>query len=696
MTRKPKTTMLDAALHYATLGYRVFPCRPNAKVPATNHGLKDATDDLDTITGWWTKQPDANIGLLTTGLVVVDFDDPQTAWPGADRARDFAGSPIQRTPRGGKHVVLSAGESRYRNTASKIAESVDTRADGGYIVVAPSMVDGKQYAWVVPLEPREDLPVVPAWLAADLERFSNPRAEEAAQKPREGRWAAGQRNAALSSMAGWLRRDGLSEREIEAVLQVANRDRCRPPLDASEVTRIAKSIARYAAGQMPDSPARSDQSGQSDIDYQPITAAELAKQNIQINWLVNYMLADGQSCILAGPKKTLKTSIALDLCISLATAGLFLGRFQVPQARRVAFMSGESGAATMQETLLRICDAAAVDPAGLTNLLITERLPQIGHEEHQEAMEAFIADHEVEVCVIDPAYMAMAAMGGDANNLFLVGGNLRRLNDLTAQTGCSFVLLHHTRKHLGEDKFAMPELDGIAWAGFQEWTRQWVLLNRRETYEPGTGFHQLWMSVGGSAGHGGAWGLDIYEGTRAEGQVRTWDVEIKDTAEVMEDRERRKEATAEQRKTKQLEADLRDVCYKLAEYPNGLTKSKLREMVKRSGARCTAAVDEGIDRGNLIHCTVRLDGQNKTYPGVRLNDSDSQFSNNGGKPDSTGLNRTNAESPGRGGESDSTHINMGPSPTPPQSDQPDSRRTQSGRRRGAVPTHSEFNQFNGD
>ena len=70
------TTLLQAALRYAELGYPVFPCVPGGKAPATAHGFLDATTDAGQIEAWWTARPDANIGMPTAGLLVVDVDGP--------------------------------------------------------------------------------------------------------------------------------------------------------------------------------------------------------------------------------------------------------------------------------------------------------------------------------------------------------------------------------------------------------------------------------------------------------------------------------------------------------------------------------------------------------------------------------------------------------------------------------------------
>jgi hypothetical protein len=249
------SALLEAALRYAELGYRVFPCAPGAKTPLTRHGFHDATTDIEQIERWWSQHPNANIGIPTAGLVVIDIDGETNPWLADDHERmlELASAPMSITPRGGRHYLFrqSAGK-HWRCTESRLAPKVDTRAEGGYIIAPPSVVEsGKTYRWAPGLEldaPPDRLPEPPLWLIQELDRLANgsPRlAHVTAGEVKSNPIQEGQRNDTLTRLAGTMRRAGMSRREIAAALQQANKDRCQPPLDPREVDRIAASIAGY-------------------------------------------------------------------------------------------------------------------------------------------------------------------------------------------------------------------------------------------------------------------------------------------------------------------------------------------------------------------------------------------------------------------------------------------------------------------
>jgi hypothetical protein len=245
--------LLDAALRYAELGYVVFPCADALQpVPLTPHGFKDASTEPEQITTWWRQFPTACIGLATAGVLVVDVDGPNNPWLTPERALELNQAPTARTPRGGWHYVFrKPAGAPWRCTAGQVASHVDTRTDGGYIVVAPSRRPDGAYRWVEGSElevNRDQLPEPPAWLAAELDALAMSPVQVAGvatSRSIANTIPTGQRNATLARLAGTMRRVGMTQAEILAALGQVNHDRCAPPLAPPEVDQIAASIARY-------------------------------------------------------------------------------------------------------------------------------------------------------------------------------------------------------------------------------------------------------------------------------------------------------------------------------------------------------------------------------------------------------------------------------------------------------------------
>ena len=143
--------MIGRALAYARCGWPVFPCRPGGKEPATRHGFHDATTDEDQLRHWWNRQPSANIAIATglPGPDVLDVDDHGRAGNGfaAYRQLDTGGlldgaGAVVTTPGGGLHLYFAGS----RQGSGRLARHhLDFRAAGGYVLVPPSRVDGKEY-----------------------------------------------------------------------------------------------------------------------------------------------------------------------------------------------------------------------------------------------------------------------------------------------------------------------------------------------------------------------------------------------------------------------------------------------------------------------------------------------------------------------------------------------------------------------
>jgi hypothetical protein len=172
-------------------------------------------------------------------------------------------------------------------------------------------------------------------------------------------------------------------------------------------------------------------------------------------------------------------------------------------------------------------------------------MTRFGERDHQEALKYFIDENKLKLLMIDPAYMCIPSRV-KPENLFAMGELLYSVNNLCQQQGCQFMLAHHNKKlNLGGEKnpYAPPDLEDIAWTGFQEFARQWILVGRRSPYNDGTGEHNLWLRSGGSAGHSGLYCLKISEGHRPN---RIWEVKIDYAKYVIEKEKLEKENLKEQ------------------------------------------------------------------------------------------------------------------------------------------------------
>lgn len=246
------------AIRLAVLGYRVFPCMAGEKKPATGRGFRDATSDPDEVEKLWGNEK-FNIGIATDGLLVIDIDGPHNAWKwdAQELLLDLTVAPSALTPRKGKHFYFRQPVGKaWRCTTSKLFRMVDTRADGGYACAPPSVTVDGQYIWINALdcEP-EKLPDPPDWLQRELDFLAGPKRKGGSKKSAEipigdgNPIPMGQRNSALASIAGHMRRAGCAIAEIMASLLTINETRCVEPLDEVEVKNIARSICRYEPDQ---------------------------------------------------------------------------------------------------------------------------------------------------------------------------------------------------------------------------------------------------------------------------------------------------------------------------------------------------------------------------------------------------------------------------------------------------------------
>ena len=256
---KHKENLLIFAEHYIRYGFYLLPLPHRQKAPLMKAWTSRASNNFDEVRGWINngypqRVDDKNLrstgglGIATgerSGVVVIDIDGETgkntLAALEAERGR-LPDTPMQISGGGGLHYFFKYFPCG--NYVNKLA-GIDIRADGGQIVAAPSIhPKGKAYEWLEGHD-LDDLEIeeCPAWLKQLLEGEKVKKI-----KTVDDCIPKGKRNSALTSMAGTMRKRGMTENAIFAALLETNRTQCNPPLSESEIHTIVVSIGKYPAG----------------------------------------------------------------------------------------------------------------------------------------------------------------------------------------------------------------------------------------------------------------------------------------------------------------------------------------------------------------------------------------------------------------------------------------------------------------
>jgi hypothetical protein len=496
----------SAALTYAAEGLKVIPlhfmqngfcscgktdCKSPAKHPIGSlvpRGLTDASTNPQRITAWWAKIPQANIGICTGPLVVID----------ADARHNGLGSlsglnlPLTLTIETGNGLHLwFRSNHKIKNSAGKLGAGIDVRGEGGYVVAPPSVhFSGKVYKFSN-YEPIVEYPstLIPQPVLQPTPLQPKPSVPD--QKPDDiiltdadilGQSApSGGRNSFLTSFAGKLRSFGLGETEIESSLLAINQQRCKPPLADSEVRRIAKSVGRYspsAAAQIDQQvadhpqPQAQAQAAQGSPPGQPKAPANTLSGVMKLEQLLLTIYGEqepilnalykGDWGIVAALPNLGKSTFMLNLSIALAAGRPFLPFTpEKVKPRKVLYLDYEASEFRLQKQLYKMLDWFMPHERELCGenlhfvlhpqvnnlpLLLTER-------GSMKALNDYIKQHSIDLVIIDT--LAQATWLNDENNNSEVQRKVvMPMSQLAFHTNTAVLLIHHEGKgseHEGEN-----------------------------------------------------------------------------------------------------------------------------------------------------------------------------------------------------------------------------------------------------
>lgn len=234
------------AMEYLDRGLSIIPLKPRDKRPLlaswAEYQKRPPTKSEADI--WWTKNPTANIAIVTgavSGVIALDIDGPEG-----------------RANLGGRHLPLTwtatTGKGYhyfFRHPGGTVKNAVglepglDFRGDGGYVVAAGSVhPSGRIYEWMAGMSPDEvDLAEAPTWLMEKLTSNQPAAGGKVTPEDWEANVTQGKRNNEITRRAGSLLARGLPVTEVIETLLLWNQRHCSPPLAEDEVRRTVISVA---------------------------------------------------------------------------------------------------------------------------------------------------------------------------------------------------------------------------------------------------------------------------------------------------------------------------------------------------------------------------------------------------------------------------------------------------------------------
>jgi archaellum biogenesis ATPase FlaH len=249
------------------------------------------------------------------------------------------------------------------------------------------------------------------------------------------------RNNTLTSLAGTMRRRNFDEDAISAALIVTNQTRCSPPLDESEVVRIARSVARYEpeAGETTTPPliGGSGDALLSSCLRRLDMKALIETEPEPINWLFEGVAATEAFTILGGREKRGKSIIMLALSVTAANGGGFIGGVYVKPAK-VLYVDAENG----KNVIHRRIKLLGLRSENTDNLHYFEARG-FDLRSHLSRIQDLIERERFDVVVLD-SYRSLwtGDENDDKENVFV----LDPLRQLAHDLKVAIVLTHHAQK----------------------------------------------------------------------------------------------------------------------------------------------------------------------------------------------------------------------------------------------------------
>lgn len=341
MNTQTLSALGQAALEYIAKGRRIIPIVPDGKTPMRKGWHENAITTAEEAFAHWSEHPDSNLAFCPEdeGLAIIEND------PGGSVASLSLPATYEvQSPRGGTHYYYIGS---VPPSASKLGPHIDTRGRTSYVLIPPSVVNGKKYK----VKAARDYVALPA----DIETRLNVRAEVkkaesdvpeddprnvaeakriiARYKPAIERQGGDNHTFQLCSRL--VRDHNLSVDTALKLLEPWNA-KCVPPWEPEELRAKLEHARDYGQNEPGSGTPKSASEVFANADvatlvpeaeppraktrFKPIDLVAIQRRPRPAYWDNGRLFIkaeEGSLAIMSGPKGTHKTGVALTTCIGL-------------------------------------------------------------------------------------------------------------------------------------------------------------------------------------------------------------------------------------------------------------------------------------------------------------------------------------------------------------------------------------------
>jgi len=177
---------------------------------------------------------------------------------------------------------------------------------------------------------------------------------------------------------------------------------------------------------------------------QVVRAAELQQANAEQQWLVETLWTAGGVGVVGGTPKSLKTWLALELAVSVASGTPCLGRFQVQRKGVCLIYLAEDQPCDVRERLQHLCRHRSLALDALDVHVISEPSLRLDYDTDIARLDATLAVYKPRLLLLDPFVRLHRANENDAQDVARILASLRQLQ---RRHQTAVLVVHHTRKN---------------------------------------------------------------------------------------------------------------------------------------------------------------------------------------------------------------------------------------------------------